>query len=367
MTLDSRFFKSSQSGRPSEFGTIFAPDGDWLALQRREEILDPALPIVDAHHHIWDRPGLRYELPELRADLRTGHNVVSTVYVDCGTAYRTSGPQALRPVGETEHIARITAPPTGAVSQIAAGIVGFADLDLGAAVQPVLEEHIAAGAGHFRGIRFSTGWDDSAEIRNTQAAKRPNMLRESVIRDGARALAQLGLTLDVWLFHTQLGDVADLAGAVPDLLIVLNHCGGPLGYGPYASDRDAHFTRWRAGVQEVARRPNVVCKLGGLLSRGAAFDYLRAPQPPTSNELAQLWHPWLETCVEAFGPQRCMFESNFPVEKMGANYAVLWNAFKRFAQPASPSERRALFSETASAAYNLPQVADASRPAHADG
>jgi L-fuconolactonase len=353
MALDSRFFKSSPTGRPSEFGTIFTPADSWLAQQPREEIVDPDLPIVDAHHHLWDHP-FRYQLAEYSDDVRSGHNIVATVYVDCATAYRATGPESERPVGETEYIARTTASLAGRHPEIAAAIVGFADLGLGAAVAPVLAEHVSAGAGRFRGVRFSTGWDESPNIANTQAAKRPNMLRELTIQQGARELATLGLTLDAWLFHTQLGDVGALADAVPQLRIALNHCGGPLGYGPYATRRESHFATWRAGLRELAKRPTVVCKLGGLLARGAAFDYVRAAAPPTSDELADIWRPWFETCVEAFGPERCMFGSNFPVEKMGTGYPVLWNAFKKLASAASTAERHALFSATARDFYRLP-------------
>ena len=352
MALDSRFFRTSATGRPTEFGTIFAPVDDWLAQQRPEDVVDRDLPIVDAHHHLWDHP-YRYGLAEYRDDLQSGHNIVATVYVDCGTAYRPTGPESLRPIGETEYIARRTASTAPGQPEIAAAIVGFADLELGAAVAPVLTGHLAAGAGRFRGVRFSTGWDDSAEIANTQAAKRPNMLREKTIQQGARELGRLGLTLDAWLFHTQLADVAALADAVPELRIALNHCGGPLGYGPYATDRDSHFVRWRAALRDLAKRQTVVCKLGGLLARGAAFDYVHALHPPTSDELAHAWRPWFETCVEAFGAERCMFESNFPVEKMGTGYGVLWNAFKKLASSASPAERQAMFNGTAKDFYKL--------------
>jgi predicted TIM-barrel fold metal-dependent hydrolase len=354
MTLDSRFFKSSATGRPTEFGTIFAPVDGWLAQQPREEVVDPGLPIVDAHHHLWDHP-FRYRLTDFSDDVRSGHNVVATVYVDCGTAYRTTGPEPERPVGETEHIAQTTASLAGGHPEIAAAIVGFADLGLGAAVKSVLASHVAVGAGRFRGVRFSTGWDESPEIANTQAAKRPNMLREPIIHRGGRVLASMGLTLDAWLFHTQLGDVGVLADAVPELRIAINHCGGPLGYGPYATQRESHFATWRRGLRELAKRPNVVCKLGGLLARGAAFDYVRASAPPTSDDLAGIWRPWFETCVEAFGPERCMFGSNFPVEKMGTGYLVLWNTFKKLASGASPGERHALFSATAQDFYRLSQ------------
>ncbi len=299
---------------------------------------------------MWDLPGNRYLVADVNADMAEGHNVVGTVYVECGAAYRTSGPPHLRPVGETERVVELTA---GAQGPVAVGIVGFADLDRGTAVGETLEVHLAAGQGRFRGIRFGTGWDESPMIENTQSARRPGMLGETRIRDGARTLARLDLVLDVWVFHTQLAEVAALADAVPDLRIVLDHCGGPLGYGPYAMNRAEHFTHWRQGLMEVARRPNVVCKLGGLLARGAAYDYRHAPTPPTSIELETVWRPWVETCVEAFGPTRCMFESNFPVDKMGTTYATLWNAFKRLAQGASTDERRWMFAETARHTYHL--------------
>jgi len=231
--------------------------------------------------------------------------------------------------------------------------VGFADLSLGDAVEPVLAAHTDAGEGRFRGIRFSTGWDASSEIANAQFGKRPGMLREQAIIDGARVLARQSLTLDTWLFHTQLDDVAALADAVPDLKIVVDHTGGPLGYGHYASDRAGHFDRWREGMQQLAKRPNVWCKLGGLVARGAMYDYLTAPIPPGSEELARLWYPWLELCIEEFGPERCMFESNFPVDKMGVSYGVLWNAYKRFTGAASRDERERMFAQSAREFYNL--------------
>ncbi len=275
------------------------------------------------------------------------------MYVECGVRYRDSGPGELRPVGETEFVLATVAGPSKRGLQIAAGIVGFADLALGASVEAVLSEHVAAGRGRFRGIRFSTGWDPSAEIANTQSGERPGMLREARIIDGARALARSSLTLDVWLFHTQLDDVAALADEVPDLKIVVDHTGGPLGYGPYASEARENFARWRRGIREVAKRANVWCKLGGLVVRGAAFDYLTAPRPPGSDELARLWSPWFEVCIEEFGAQRCMFESNFPVDKVGTTYPVLWNTYKRTVSSASREEQERLLGGSAREFYGL--------------
>ncbi|WP_326686174.1 amidohydrolase family protein [Streptomyces sp. NBC_01795] len=354
MAVDSRFFRSSSSGRPSEYGAIYQPDDAWLALTAPEVVQEPELVIVDAHHHLWERP-YPYRPQDFTADLASSHRVAATVYVECAVGYRTTGPEALRPVGETEHVAKVARDIQAQehAPQVASGIIGFADLGLGEAVEEVLESHIDAGEGRFRGIRFGTGRDDSPVIENTQSAKRPNMLAERQIRAGARELEKLDLSLDVWLFHTQLSEVAELADDLPGLRIVLDHCGGPLGYGPYATNKEEHFARWREGLLEVALRPNVVCKLGGLLARGAAFDYLNAPVPPASGELARTWAPWLETCVEAFGADRCMFESNFPVEKMGTSYTTLWNAFKAVVSSASDDEKRWLFSETARRTYRL--------------
>ncbi|BDH56513.1 amidohydrolase [Tsukamurella sp. PLM1] len=351
MALDARFYKDAVDGRPSEFGTIFEPSEHWLSRLPTEDVIDPDLPIVDAHHHLWIEP-YAYDRAAFEADVDSGHRVDATVAVECHVAYRRTGPEALYPVGETEFLAESVADQHG-LTKVAAGIVGYADLSLGAEIEPVLAGHIEAGRGRFRGVRFSTGWDSSPDVANTQTGERPGMLRESRTIEAARVLARNGLTLDAWLFHPQLADVAVLADAVPELNIVVDHCGGPLGYGPYARHRSSHFERWRAGIDLVARRPNVWCKVGGLLARGAAIDYVRAPAPPTSDDLARTWFPWLDACVEAFGPDRCMFESNFPVDKMGTTYRVLWNAYKKFASAASAYERARLFSGSARAFYRL--------------
>ncbi len=349
--MSSLNFRSDPSRHPAEFGAIYPPDLRWLALQPPEEALFPDLEIIDAHHHLWEVPDNRYSPDEFADDLADGHNVVATVYAECKSAYWSDGRLELQPVGETEHVARITSVPQP--TRVAAGIIGFADLELGDRVEEVLLRHIEVADRRFRGIRFSTGWDASERVRNPHSGQRPNMLTENNIQHGARRLADLGLVLDVRLFHPQLADVAVLADAVPTLQIVLDHCGGPLGYGPYARDRAEHFKLWRAGVRDVAQRPNVACKLGGLLSRGAAFDYLNAKRPPTSRELAAIWKPWILTCAEEFGAQRCMFESNFPVEKMGTGYTTLWNTFKRLTIDASAADRRSMFFETARRVYRL--------------
>jgi predicted TIM-barrel fold metal-dependent hydrolase len=270
--------------------------------------------------------------------------------------YRASGPAELRPLGETEFVTGIAAmSDSGAYgpTRVAAGIVGFADLTLGDRVEPVLEAHIRASGGRFRGVRHSAAWDADPVIGNSRTAKGLHLMQQADFRAGLARLTALGLSLDAWVFHPQLADVTELARAYPDANIVMGHVGGPLGYGPYAGKHDEVFATWKTEITELATCPNVTMKLGGMMMRLAACDYGTRPAPPSSAELADYWRPYIETCIERFGPDRCMFESNFPVEKMGIGWAALWNAFKRIAAGASASEKLALFSGTARRVYRL--------------
>jgi predicted TIM-barrel fold metal-dependent hydrolase len=295
-------------------------------------------------------------LEDFLADVRTGHNIVATVFEECNSMYRASGPEELRPVGETEFVAGMAAMSASGLygpTRVAAGIVGFADLTLGDRVEPVLEALIRAGGGRFCGVRHSAGWDASEVIGNSRTGTGPHVLRQADFRAGLARLTALGLSLDAWVYHPQLDDVIDLARASPNTSIVMCHVGGPLGYGPYAGKRDEVFAAWKAKITELATCPNVAVKLGGMINRLAAFDFRALPAPLSSAELAPHWRPYIETCIERFGPDRCMFESNFPVEKMGIGWAALWNAFKRIAAGASPEEKLALFSGTARRVYRL--------------
>jgi predicted TIM-barrel fold metal-dependent hydrolase len=353
--------RMARSSRPAEWGrTIEHPNEDWLALQEPEPILDPELPIIDPHHHFWERRGEglghRYLLDELLADIDTGHNIEATVFLECRSMYRAEGPPEMRPVGETEFVAGLAAMSASGgygKTRVAAGIVGYADLLLGARVEPVLEAHIRAGGGRFRGVRHSAGWDASDTIGNSRADMRPGLYARPDFRAGLATLANRGLSFDAWLYHPQLGDVVDLARAFPAAPIVMGHVGGVLGYGPYAGKKDEVFAVWKRGMTDLAACPNVVVKLGGQMRRLATFDYGLAEKPPSSEELARYWRPYMHTCIELFGANRCMFESNFPVEKVGTGYAVLWNAFKRIAAGASADEKRALFADTARRFYRL--------------
>ena len=346
-------------GQTRKFGRIYRPDEAWLARCTPEGVLDPDIPIIDTHHHLWERADHRYLLPELLADLASGtpgatHNVIATVFLQCHAMYRAQGPEEMRPVGETEFVAGVAAMSDSGgygKTHVAAGIVGFADLTLGDRVEPVLEAHVRAGGGRFRGVRHSGNWDADPVIGN--GASGPDIYRRADFRAGLARLAALGLSLDAWVFHTQLEDVIELARAYPATNIVMGHVGGVLGYGPYAGRRDEVFAAWKPRIAELARCPNVTMKLGGMMMRSALCDYPRAERPPSSEELAALWRPYMETCIERFGARRCMFESNFPVEKMGIGWVPLWNAFKRIAAGASAEEKQALFAGTARRVYRL--------------
>lgn len=330
-------------------------DEAWLA-SRQEEILEPDLPICDPHHHLWDFPAHRYLLPELLADTGSGHRIESTVFVECTAFYRAGGPPELRVVGEAEFVngvAAMAASGRYGPTLACAGIVGRADLALGARVEEVLAALVAAGNGRFRGIRHAAGWDASDAIHNSHTAPPRELYRDPAFREGFARLRRFELSFDAWLYHPQLSDVTDLARAFPEQSIVLDHVGGPLGIGPYAGRREAIFAEWRRAIRDLAACPNVYVKLGGLGMKICGFEFHKRPQPPSSEELAAAWRPYVETCIEAFGPERCMFESNFPVDKASCSYALLWNAFKRLAAGASADEKAALFRGTAMRFYRL--------------
>ncbi|MBY0335512.1 MAG: amidohydrolase [Acetobacteraceae bacterium] len=331
---------------------------DWLA-QREEEILLPALPIVDPHHHLWDREDERYLLDDLLRDAGAGHDIRATVFVQCGAMYRPDGPEALRPLGETEFVTGIAAmAATGRYGAVraCAGIVGFADLTLGSGVAPLLDAHQAIAGARFRGVRNRTAWHPSPAVRSNLVTPPPGPLEHPRFAEGARELARRGLVLDVWAYQTQLPHVAALARALPGLTVIVNHCGGPLGVGPFAGRRAEGFAAWRREVLALAALPNVVMKLGGLAMEVGGHDFHTRPLPPGSAELEAAWRPVIHTLIEAFGAGRCMFESNFPVDKGMVGYGVLWNAFKRLATGASDGERAALFAGTAIRTYRLDQA-----------
>jgi predicted TIM-barrel fold metal-dependent hydrolase len=328
---------------------------EWLA-RRQEPILEPALPIVDPHHHLWDVDRARYLLDELRADTGSGHNIVATVFVEARAMRRAHAPVEMRPVGETEFVNGVAAMSASGLygsTRHCAGIVGHADLTLGDRVEPVLEAHLRAGGGRFRGIRYITAWDADTSGRNPAYSPPQGLLGDRAFREGLGVLGRLGLSFDAWLFHPQIDEVADLARAFPGTSIVLNHVGGPIGVGAYAGRRAEEFPGWAASIKALAACPNVCVKLGGLGMRLGGFGFHELPEAPSSEMLAAAWRPYVETCIEAFGADRAMFESNFPVDKGSYSYPVFWNACKRLAQGASDTEKAALFSGTAARFYRL--------------
>lgn len=327
------------------------PRPEWLAL-REEAVIDPDRPIVDAHNHLWDRPGEPYLAPDAFADMSSGHNVVASVYVECHQAYRRQGPEAFRPVGEVEFANAVARLDHGRVA-LCAAIVGHADLMLGDGVRSVLEAEIMAAGGRFRGIRHSTAYDDDPAVAAIYPIRPRGMMADPAFRQGFAHLAQLGLSFDAWLLHPQIDELAELASAFPDTPIILNHVGGPIGVGRYADDRAAAFLAWQEAMGRLARAPNVHVKLGGLAIRLLGHDFSGTTTPPSSEELATLWRPYIEGCIEAFGPDRCMFESNFPPDKGQCSYRTLFNTFKRIAASYNEAEKYALFSGTAHRVYRL--------------
>jgi L-fuconolactonase len=329
---------------------------DWLD-RRREEIIEPDLPIVDPHHHLVNRPETgRYLLPELLADIGTGHNITATVYLEWLSMYRADGAVELRPVGEIEFangVAAMSASGTYGKTRVCAGIIGYADLALGAPVERVLEAMIGTGGGRFRGIRFITASHPDQAAWGSAIIRPEGLLMDPKLREGFARLAPLGLSFDAWMYHTQLGELVGLARAFPETPIVLDHVGGAIGLGRYAGRRDEVFAEWGARIRELAACPNVHIKLGGLGMRMFGFTLHTRELPPSSEELAAAWRPYIETCIAAFGPNRAMFESNFPVDKGSCSYAALWNAFKRITAGCSAAEKQALFAGTATKFYRL--------------
>lgn len=330
---------------------------DWLTLTH-EDTLQPEISICDPHHHFWDFraeriPYQRYLLHELAADINCGHKVRSTVFIEARSMYQPDGPPELRPVGEVEFVQGLAAASaTGLYGpcRAAAAIIGHADLKLGDRVEPVLQALQAASPNRFRGIRHTVTWDPHPEIGNRE---RQGVLASADYRAGARVLARLGLSLDTGVCFPQLPELADFAKAMPDLTIVLNHLGGLQRVGPYAGRDDEVFATWRSGIAAVAQCPNVTLKLGGIGMPRLGYDWHTREKPIGSEELAASMAPLMTYCIEQFGPARCMFESNFPVDKVSFSHHVLFNAFKRFSKTYTPSERAALFHDTAVRAYRI--------------
>lgn len=339
-----------------------------------EAILEPDLPIIDPHHHLWDlRPVIPnfpepmhsfiaaiarspyYTFNELHGDATSGHNVIGTVFMECGAFYRAGASEAMKVLGETEYVNGVAAQSASGLYgdiRLCEAIIGHVDLRLGDGAREVLEAHMAI-TSRFKGIRHTAPWDADPEVLGPPFHAPRGLYRDATFRQGFRHLGELGLTFDAWLLEPQLEDVLDLARAFPDQPICLDHCGTPLNSASYHGKLHERFDVWRTNIREIAKCPNVMVKLGGLAMSFAGMPD-HGPEAGLSSEtLAAMWRPYIETCIEAFGPQRGMFESNYPVDKWGASYPVLWNAFKHLTLGASDDEKRALYAGNAARFYGI--------------
>ncbi len=325
---------------------------DWQQ-SHREDIIDPDREIVDPHHHLWAWNSIPpYLLDELWADTSDGHNVTKTVYIQCGWGYRKDGPENMMPVGETEFVANVAAEAARKPEKAQiAGIVSHADLrdpDLDA----VLDAHEAAGQGRFRGIRHIGARDDDEALAIPGGADE-GLFADPAFRKGLNRLAERGLTFEAWQYHHQLPEVVSLAKACPDATIILDHFSTPLGVGGYAGKRDEIFTKWKSDIAELATCPNVHAKLGGLAMMDNGWGYHELEKPVSSDKLVEDQGKYYHHAIEHFGPNRCMFESNFPVDRASVSYHVLWNAFKKIASNYSDAEQDAMLRGTATRVYSL--------------
>jgi predicted TIM-barrel fold metal-dependent hydrolase len=316
-----------------------------------EEVLDPDQRIIDPHHHLWPRGGaLPYGLDELMADVRSGHDVQHTVFVECRAAYSSDGPRWLRPVGETAFVA---AEATRDPGRLIAGIVAHTDLADGEHLEAALDAHEAAAGGLLRGIRDAGASAEHPEALMIPGGATPGRYGDPSFIAGVTRLGRRSMTFDSWHYHYQNQEFAALARAVPGTTMVLDHFGTPLGVGPYASRREEIFEQWKLDLAEIARCDNVVAKLGGLAMPDNGFGWHTAERPPTSDEFVAQQHRFYEHTIQCFGPTRCMFESNFPIDRFSLSYRVLWNALKKIAAPYSASERDEMLFGTAARVYRL--------------
>ena len=336
---------------------------------RDEVILDPALPIIDPHHHFYDLPGTRYMFEDYLVDADAGHNIVASTYVATQAMARQDGPEVLRPLGEVEFangVAAMSASGTYGPRRVCAAIVGYADLTFGDPVAELLDRAIATAPERFRGVRQSTLDPPNDNVfRYVLSAQRPvpGILKHPAFRDGFRHLAPRSLTFDASIFHHQVPDLAALAGAFPDTTIILNHMSIALGLDMDAHARAAVFQDWREGLAVMAGYPNFVCKVGGLGMPFWGFGFETRPDPVGYLELASAWRPYVEAAIEAFGPDRCMMESNFPPDGRSCGFVPLWNALKHITRGYSDKEKAALFSGTAARVYRItPPPASTTQP-----
>ena len=333
------------------------PGSDAWLEQVREVALEPHQAIIDAHHHLWsDAEGRRpYLLAQWWADTGSGHDVRKSVFIECHAGYRADGPEHLRPIGEAEFVTRIArASRDGGGGAVIAGFVGHADLRLPEAqLREVLSAHEDASQGLFRGIRHAGARDPNPQLLRIPGNAPAGLYADADFRAGVALLGRLGYSYDTWHYHHQNPAFAELARAVPGTTMVLDHFGTPLGVGPYEGQREAIFETWQRDIADIARCPNVVAKLGGLAMPDNGFGWNRRETPATSDEVVAAQARYYRHAIDCFGPARCLFESNFPVDRRSLPYAVYWNAMKKIAAGYSVGERQAMFHDTAERIYRL--------------
>jgi len=346
------------SSKESLFAATRAPDHAWLCRAQSEPAIEPDLPIVDSHMHLWDhKTGYRYFIQEFAEDAeRSNHKIEATIFIECHSMYRSTGPEHLKCIGETEFAVGMAAQAnsekyTGC--RVAQAIVGYADLTLGSLTRETLDAHVEAANGRFRGVRQRAKWDEDPAVRGAVHAGRSDLFTDTRFRQGLDLLTSMGLSFEASVFHPQLKEVVVLARAHPDARIVLIHCGSPVGHSSYSDRQKEVYSVWMEGMKALAACPNVSIKLGGLLMCLGSFDFTTANAPPTSRQLAELWRPYIEPCIELFGADRCMASSNFPVEKAGVPYGTMWNMFKRITAGCSTDEKRLIFGDTARRFYKI--------------
>lgn len=331
---------------------------DWFT-QTEEAPLAPEVPVVDAHHHLWNVNGHRYLAEEFLAEFQHGHDVRATVYLECHSGWLTEGPEHMKPVGETlfavDQARSSESAQSGCrkICALNAGIVSFADLSLGNAVSEVLDAHIDAGAGRFRGLRHAAAWDPSPDVHNSHTNPPQGLMEQAAFRQGLRQAAARGLSVDIYHYYPQIGELVDLARAIPEATIVCNHLGGLIGVGPYSGRRAEYFEPWKRTIEQLAECENVCMKVGGLAMRSCGLNWHKKSKPMSSQDYLDINGDWMRAAIDSFGPQRCMFESNFPMDKVSISHTNLWNAFKLVAAEYSDSERNALCHGTAGRVYRL--------------
>ncbi len=341
-----------------------------------ETAIEPDLPIIDPHHHLWDLrtilpmfpeprhrfidtlvPVAHYAFDQFKEEItKSGHNVIATVFVECGAFYNSDYGDALKPVGEVEYVNGVAAQSASGLygdTRLCAGIVGHADLTLGAAVGEALDALMAAAPRRFKGIRHQGAWDADPLVLGPPFHAAAQLYQDQTFREGFGELSKRGLSFDAWILEPQISDVIQLARAFPDTPICLNHCGTPLGNASYEGKLEERFPQWREAIMELGQCENVEVKLGGLGMHNCAMPENGPAAGMGSEDLARLWKPYIETCIESFGANRSMFESNYPVDRWGATYSVLWNTFKRITSDASKDEKAALFAGNARRFYAL--------------